>query len=126
MSSAARASGPWSYGHGGSCRRAHGTEVNFEGLAIGRNTDWGGPSGPPLSSDRLLVARPSLHLLFQLFLQALEIEGGAFLHRRELEEGLSVLRHLLLHEDEPPELVDEPVVVRQRPGDARPLERIEP
>src|SRR5204863_9187521 len=44
----------------------------------------------------------------------------------ELEEGLSVLTVLLLHEDEAQELVGEPVVERDQPAQAGVLERIEP
>src|SRR5206468_5027000 len=72
-----------------------------------------------------LVAGARLHLLLELFLQPLQVEARALLHGRELDEGLGVLPDLLLHEDEAPELVHEPVVVGDRSADPRALEGIE-
>src|SRR5690606_6019522 len=94
-------------------------------------------SSPPLPTYRatrvglLALAAPHhLHLPLKLFLQRCQVERRAFLHRRVLEEGLGGLADLLLHEDEAPELIGEPVVVGQRsaPGARQPraLEGIEP
>src|SRR5438477_13202298 len=60
-----------------------------------------------------------------LLLDGLQIERSALLHRRELDGGLGQLPHLLLDVHEPPKLVDEPVVVVERAGQPRALERIE-
>ena len=43
----------------------------------------------------------------------LHVEARAFLHRRELDDALGCFCNLLLHEDETPELVGEPVVVSE-------------
>src|SRR5512140_1069254 len=56
-----------------------------------------------------LLRRLGSHLLIQLLLHRFEIEARALLHGREFEEGLRLLAHLLLKEDEAPELVAPPV-----------------
>ncbi len=75
--------------------------------------------GVELAGERNLlpVCRPRL---LDLSFHGLEVEARARLHRRELDRRLRDLRHFLLHELEAPELVKEPVVVRDRPvGPAR-------
>src|SRR6516225_53062 len=83
----------------------------------------------PMSSAAMLVVlllrRVGGHLLIQLLLQCCEIEASALLHRREVEEGLRFLSHLLLKEDEPPELGAPPIFREQRLVQSRALEGIE-
>src|SRR5215470_12714147 len=67
----------------------------------------------------------SRDFLLQFLLERFEIEARALLHRREIEEGLRCLCHLVLDEDEAPKLVGVPIVERQRSGETRALERIE-
>src|SRR5271166_267720 len=71
------------------------------------------------------------HFLLHLRLDRVEIEAGAALHRRIVEESLDFLAHQLLDEDEAPELILEPVevllraVLRAVVRPAGALERIE-
>ena len=67
---------------------------------------------PPLAKS-LLASMPCRGLL-DLRLHGFEVEARALLHRRKLERRLGQFADLLLGELEPPELVDEPVVVRDR------------
>src|SRR5882672_3408056 len=87
-------------------------------------------SRPPRGSSTycpwcVLLARMGRSFLRKLLLQRFEAEARTLLQRRELEKGLRVLRYLLLHKDEAPELVYEPVLVEERAGQARALERIQ-
>src|SRR5215470_8595869 len=66
-----------------------------------------------------------LQLLLHFRLEGFEIEARPFLHRRELEETLSCLSDLLLHEDEAPELILVPAYVIYGSSHPRSLERIE-
>src|SRR5215470_5350939 len=50
-----------------------------------------------------------------LCLHSLKIEACALLHRREVNQGLSGLCDLLLHESEAPKLVGVPIVEGQGP-----------
>src|SRR5579864_6822448 len=84
----------------------------------------------PCGSSARLRGRPLLTLmrgdgLQNLLFHVLHIEAGALLHRRELDERLGVLRHLLLYEDEAPELKNEPIVIGQGSRQSGPLERVE-
>src|ERR1700742_398602 len=78
----------------------------------------------------ILLAGVRLHGLLDLFLDGFEIEARALLHRRKLNRRLGELADLLLHELEPPELENEPVIECQRPlsavGQVRAFERIKP
>src|SRR5262245_30931743 len=76
-------------------------------------------------SSRRLAALPRLQLLFQLFLQPLQIEARALLHRRAVEEGLCVLRQLLLDDDVATAFVYVQVVEGQRAAQPRPFKGIE-
>src|SRR5215475_11793701 len=73
-----------------------------------------------------LAALHHLHLLLELRLQRLQVEAGALLHRRIVEEGLRVAGDRLLHVDEAPELVGEPVVEGERAAESGALEGVEP
>ena len=93
----------------------------------------GGPCEPPAVKAKPLLAHSflsSFHLLLQLGFDCRHVKARTRLHRRIIEEGLGFLRDLLLHEDEAPELTDEPSVVVNRPVDlaVRPagsLERVQ-
>jgi hypothetical protein len=50
-----------------------------------------------------------LHGPFDLFFDSVQIEARALLHWRKFDGCLGDLGHLLLHEDETPELVSKPV-----------------
>src|SRR5262245_1736806 len=58
-----------------------------------------------------LLSSLRLDGLLNLLLDGLQVEACTLLHGRELDRGLGDLCHLLLHELEAPELVDEPVVI---------------
>src|SRR5262245_7476037 len=102
-------------------------------LAFARRATRAPRVGRSLGAATRLLAGATLrflHLLRELGLERLEVEARPPLHRREFEEGLRGLADLLLRVDEAPELVCEPVVVRDRPVvlavvHARPLKRIE-
>src|SRR5262245_61443558 len=66
-----------------------------------------------------LLARSSRSFLRDLLLQRFEVEARALLYRRELDKGLRHLGDLLLHVDEAPELVGEPILVEERSLQAR-------
>src|SRR5262249_28328426 len=77
-----------------------------------------------------LLSSLRLDGLLNLLLDGLQIEACTLLHGRKLDRGLGDFRHLLLHELEAPELVDEPVVIADRPAilaveHARSLERVQ-
>src|SRR6516165_2850243 len=59
----------------------------------------------------LLTDRACSNRFFNLLLNSGHIETGAALHRWEIDKRLRRLRHLLLDENEAPELVGEPVVI---------------
>src|SRR3954468_22756049 len=59
-------------------------------------------------------SRASLDGLLNLLLHGIEVEARALLHGRILDGRLGQLRHLLLDEHEPPELVLEPTEVTLR------------
>src|SRR6185437_13571499 len=74
-------------------------------------------AGAPTWSARslhTLLASVRLHGLLDLLLDGFEVEARTLLHRRKLDRRLGELADLLLHELEPPELEDKPVVVCQR------------
>src|ERR1700742_3488689 len=85
--------------------------------AVGYEKKAGGRLGrPPWRSCRLIAGTfCSLfsfgHLLGHFGFDGVEVEAGAALHGRVIEEGLDFLAHHLLDEDEAPELVFEPVEV---------------
>src|SRR4030095_4975356 len=59
-----------------------------------------------MSTSRACFPRDGLH---DLLFDGVQVERSGFLNGRELNEGLAELRHLLLDEDEAPELVLEPL-----------------
>src|ERR1700732_51268 len=65
-----------------------------------------------------------------LLLHCLHVEACTFLHRREFDEGLGIFADLLLDVDEPPELVHEEIIIRERAScrsrHSEPLEWVEP
>src|SRR5262249_24197404 len=73
-----------------------------------------------------LLAPGGRSFLREFLLQRFEVEARALLHRGVIQEGLRVLGDRILDEDEAPELVGEPVIVRQRAGQPRALKGIEP
>src|SRR5262245_37296310 len=81
--------------------------------------------GSAAASRQTLRAVVGLNGLRHLCLDRLEVEARGRLKRRTLDEARRELRHDLLHEDEPPELVGEPAVLVDRLTHARALERIE-
>src|SRR5947209_15016498 len=97
-------------------------------------TQWCGASAGatrPLR-DRTLLTVLGLDGFRDLRLDGVEVEARALLHRWVLDGRLGQLRHFLLHEHEPPELVHEPLVEEalcavQGPVDrvAEALERVE-
>src|SRR3954452_20996776 len=64
--------------------------------------------------------------LLDLLLDGLQVEARALLHGRELDRRPGQLPDLLLHVDEAPELVLEPLEVLDRAGESRALEGVEP
>src|SRR4051812_23984259 len=85
----------------------------------------GASTGPtrPLR-DRTLLAVLCLDGLRDLRLDGVEVEARALLHRRILDGRLGQLRHLLLDEHEPPELVHEPLVEEALRAVQGPVDRI--
>jgi class 3 adenylate cyclase len=61
----------------------------------------------------VLLARLRGYSRLNLRFHRLHVEARAFLHWRELHDALGRFCNLLLHEDETPELVGEPVVVSE-------------
>ncbi len=66
---------------------------------------------PDRGAPNSLLSSLRLDGLLNLLLDGLQVEACTLLHGRELDRGLGDLCHLLLHELEAPELVDEPVVI---------------
>jgi len=67
------------------------------------------------------IALSRLDGLQDLFFDGLHVVCRSLLHRRELNKGLSLLVHLLLHVHVAPELIHVPIRVLHRSRDARTL-----
>ena len=80
-----------------------------------RAVDLGKSSGAAcVAGERasLLLRRRRGNFLIKFLLQGFEVEARTLLERRELDES-RVFSHLLLHEDESPELEGPPVLRKE-------------